>query len=113
MTFARESGGKEASFASSEVGSYHWSAEYSGDGENEPASSLCLASSSVAQATPTILTTAGDGTLGGSISDSATLSAWRRMAMPIRSPTSLMTTVPMSRPTRVGVRKASISASRT
>jgi hypothetical protein len=59
----------------SQLGTYHWSAEYSGDGENEAASSLCIGTSTVTQATPDLSSTAIDGTAGGLISDSATLSA--------------------------------------
>jgi hypothetical protein len=56
-----------------EVGSYRWSAKYSGDGENDPVSSLCVAVSTVAKATPGLTSAATNGTAGGSISDTATL----------------------------------------
>ncbi|HSS32244.1 MAG TPA: hypothetical protein VLL27_03080, partial [Solirubrobacterales bacterium] len=57
-----------------EVGTYHWSAEYSGDGENDPASSNCVATSTVTTATPSLTSIATNGSAGGSIADAATVS---------------------------------------
>jgi hypothetical protein len=61
-------------FTPSTAGAYNWSAEYSGDGENTSALASCAATSTIAQATPSIGTTASDTTVGGAISDSATIS---------------------------------------
>ena len=60
-------------FVASELGTYHWNATYSGNLENEPASSLCTATSSVTQATPALTSIATSGSAGGSVSDTATL----------------------------------------
>jgi hypothetical protein len=62
-------------FPTTELGTYHWSAEYPGDAENEPASSLCVATSTVPQATPDLTSIATNGTAGGSVSDTATLAS--------------------------------------
>jgi hypothetical protein len=55
-------------------GTYNWSAHYSGDGENEPADSLCSAGSKVTKATPTLTGDASDGVVGSAIHDEVTLS---------------------------------------
>ncbi|MBA3489990.1 MAG: Ig-like domain repeat protein, partial [Longispora sp.] len=57
------------------AGIYHWTADYSGDANNETASSACVDEMvTVAKATPTIATTASaQVVLGGQISDSATI----------------------------------------
>ena len=59
-------------------GTYHWIAAYSGDANNAPATTACGdagETSTIAQATPAIVTTASAPvTVGGSISDSAVLS---------------------------------------
>ena len=61
-----------------EAGTYRWTAEYSGDGNNKAATSACNAAnetSTVAQASPTISTAATDATLGNKVHDSATIAA--------------------------------------
>jgi Bacterial Ig-like domain (group 3) len=64
-------------FATTAVGTYHWTAVYSGDTNNTTATSLCADEPVViTQATPTIATTATptSGPVGTSVSDSATVS---------------------------------------
>ncbi|MDQ1442176.1 MAG: hypothetical protein QOG97_2404 [Acidimicrobiaceae bacterium] len=65
-------------FAPTASGSYRWVAAYSGDANNAPATTACGdagETSTVSQATPTIVTTAsGAISIGGSISDAAVLS---------------------------------------
>ncbi len=63
-------------FASAAVGTYHWTATYDGDANNATVTSGCTAEPVViAQATPTIATTASaGGPVGTSISDTATVS---------------------------------------
>lgn len=56
------------------AGVYHWSAHYSGDLENEPADSGCVATSTVDKASPGIAGSASSATVGGAIHDVATLS---------------------------------------
>ncbi|HST70513.1 MAG TPA: hypothetical protein VLI94_12750 [Solirubrobacterales bacterium] len=55
-------------------GTYNWSAHYSGDGENEPAESVCSAGSKVAKATPSLTGNASDGVVGTAIHDEVTVS---------------------------------------
>jgi hypothetical protein len=55
-------------------GTYSWSAHYSGDGENEPADSVCSADSEVTKATPSLAGDASDGVVGTAIHDEVTLS---------------------------------------
>jgi hypothetical protein len=59
------------------AGTYRWTADYSGDSANDPASSACNAAnetSSVAKASPWMYTTAsGPVAIGGSISDTSRL----------------------------------------
>lgn len=45
---------ESGAFEPESAGAYHWSAHYSGDGENEPADSTCTATSTVAKATPSL-----------------------------------------------------------
>jgi YVTN family beta-propeller protein len=61
--------------AATEVGTYHWSATYSGDANNDTASSTCSEASVIAKATPTLVTAASPGIVlgAGSLSDTATL----------------------------------------
>ncbi len=54
-------------------GVYHWSAHYSGDPTNAPASSTCTATSTVSKATPAISGDASDAAIGSAIHDQATL----------------------------------------
>jgi uncharacterized repeat protein (TIGR01451 family) len=65
------------SFTPSQLGTYRWTASYSGDANNTTASSPCNAANEsvvVSQATPTLTTQASaPTTLGGSVSDAATL----------------------------------------
>ncbi|MGQ0679689.1 MAG: FGLLP motif-containing membrane protein [Actinomycetota bacterium] len=62
-------------FLAEGVGEYRWTADYSGDGLNLGASSVCAATSSISKATPVLSPgQASDATLGGSISDAVTLS---------------------------------------
>jgi hypothetical protein len=61
-------------FAPTGAGTFHWSASYSGDGENAPAEANCTASSVVTKANTGISTTATSATVGSAISDSATIS---------------------------------------
>ncbi len=64
-------------FAPALAGTYRWTASYSGDSGNNPATSPCNApneSVDVLQATTTLTTVAsGDVTIGGNVSDAATL----------------------------------------
>ena len=66
------------SFTPTAVGTYRWTADYSGDASNQSASSPCNApneSSVVNQASPNIVTNATQSaTIGSAISDTATLS---------------------------------------
>ncbi len=66
-----------APFTPTAVGTYRWVAAYSGDANNAPATTACGdngETSAIAQATPTIVTTAAAPvTIGGPISDSAVL----------------------------------------
>ncbi|HKO37686.1 MAG TPA: hypothetical protein VJU14_04900, partial [Solirubrobacterales bacterium] len=55
-------------------GTYNWSAHYSGDGENEPADSVCSAGSKVAKATPSLTGNASAGVVGAAIHDEVTVS---------------------------------------
>jgi hypothetical protein len=55
-------------------GTYNWSAHYSGDGENEPADSVCSAGSKVTKATPSLAGNASDGVVGTAIHDEVTVS---------------------------------------
>jgi hypothetical protein len=54
-------------------GTYNWSAHYSGDGENEPADSVCSAGSEVTKATPGLTGNASDAVVGTAIHDEVTL----------------------------------------
>jgi hypothetical protein len=54
-------------------GTYNWSAHYSGDGENEPADSVCSAGSKVSKATPSLAGDASDGVVGTAIHDEVTV----------------------------------------
>jgi hypothetical protein len=57
------------------VGPYYWTARYSGDGVNEPAESICAATSNVSKASPGLAATATSTVVVGStIADQATLS---------------------------------------
>jgi YVTN family beta-propeller protein len=69
-------------FTPTTAGTYRWTADYSGDSDNQAASSACNAAhetSNVAKATPTIVTNAsnalGGVVLGASVHDTATLSS--------------------------------------
>lgn len=55
------------------AGAYYWSAHYSGDTENPPADSSCLAISSVGKASPGLTGSASGGGVGGAIHDEATV----------------------------------------
>jgi len=61
-------------FTPTAAGTYRWSAEYGGDAENEPASSLCLATSAISKATPSLSTVATSAVVGAAVHDTATLS---------------------------------------
>jgi hypothetical protein len=64
-------------FAAPAAGAYRWTASYSGDADNNPATSSCNAvneTSTVAKASPGLATIAGNATIGSTIVDSATLS---------------------------------------
>ena len=67
-----------ASFTANAIGSYTWTAAYSGDANNAPATDSCGGDNetvTVTRATPTLTTHASAGVaIGGSISDAATLS---------------------------------------
>jgi hypothetical protein len=56
------------------AGTYHWSATYSGDENNDPKTSACAAASVITQATPNLGTVATSATIGSAISDTATIS---------------------------------------
>ena len=74
-------------FTTSQAGVYRWTAAYSGDANNDPASSPCNAASqtsTVARATPTLSTNASDGVHGGTISDTATIAGGHAPAGTIR-----------------------------
>ncbi|HEX3735421.1 MAG TPA: kelch repeat-containing protein, partial [Solirubrobacterales bacterium] len=63
-------------YATTEAGTYHWSGIYSGDANNQSASSICTEASAAVKASPTLSTTASSGiTLGGAtkVKDTATL----------------------------------------
>jgi len=62
-----------ADFEPTAAGSYYWTARYSGDSENEPAESVCGATSVVDKASPGMTGSASSGTLGGTIHDDVTL----------------------------------------
>ena len=55
------------------AGDYHWSALYSGDENNEPAESICAATSAVSKASPEMTGNATSGTVGEAIRDEVTL----------------------------------------
>ena len=64
-------------FTPSQAGTYRWTADYSGDGNNAPVSSACNAAnetSTIAKASPALATTATNATVGSPISDSGALS---------------------------------------
>ncbi len=68
----------EGEYASGEIapptaGTYYWSAHYSGDSENPPADSTCLAISSVGKASPGLTGSASNGAVGTAIHDEATV----------------------------------------
>ena len=69
---------RSATFVPATAGTYYWTASYSGDTFNNPATSPCGAateSSTVTRVTPKLTTTAGsEVTLGTAIHDTATLS---------------------------------------
>ncbi len=66
-----------ADFTPTQVGAYRWTADYSGDANNNPAASACNApgeSVTVAKRSPTLTTTASQNvTIAGQIRDTATL----------------------------------------
>jgi hypothetical protein len=69
---------KSGDFNGALAGAYRWTAAYSGDANNNAASSACNAAnetSTVAKFEPTLATAAISATLGSPISDSATLAA--------------------------------------
>jgi len=72
---------RSSDFTPTAAGTYRWSASYSGDSNNNPASSPCNApdeSLTVSQKTPLVTTNASPGVLlGGSIHDTATLRGGR------------------------------------
>lgn len=55
------------------IGTYRWSAHYSGDSENPAADLVCAASSSVEKAAPALTGSATSAVIGGTIKDEATL----------------------------------------
>jgi hypothetical protein len=63
-------------FVSNAVGVWHWTADYAGDLNNNPASSACAAEAvTVTKASPTISTTpSAGGVIGVTLNDTATLS---------------------------------------
>ncbi len=68
----------EGEYVSGEItpptaGTYYWSAHYSGDSENPPADSTCLAISSVGKASPALTGNASSGAVGTAIHDEATV----------------------------------------
>jgi hypothetical protein len=63
-----------ADFTPLHAGTYHWTAAYSGDLNNAPESSVCLATSVVSQATPALTTLATSAVIGSAVHDTATLS---------------------------------------
>jgi hypothetical protein len=56
------------------AGTYHWTAAYSGDLNNPPESSVCLATSVVSQAIAALTTLATSAVVGAAVHDTATLS---------------------------------------
>jgi hypothetical protein len=68
---------QSADFTPTAAGTYRWTASYSGDANNNPASSPCNAANesvTVSQSAPLLTTNASPGViLGGSVHDSATL----------------------------------------
>ncbi len=92
-------------YTTSQAGVYRWTAEYSGDANNNPASSACNAAneiSTVGKETPALTTAASNGVHGGTISDTATLAGGH--APPARSPSApsgrATRAAPALRPTR-------------
>lgn len=55
------------------AGDYHWTARYSGDGENEPAEAVCAATSTVSKASPGMTGSATSAVVGNAIHDEVTL----------------------------------------
>jgi IPT/TIG domain len=68
-------------YSPASLGTYHWTAHYSGDANNNPAVSGCQAANeavTISQATPTLTTAASAPiTIGGSLRDTATLTGFR------------------------------------
>lgn len=69
----------EDEYASAEItppsaGTYYWSAHYSGDSENLPADSSCLATSAIGKASPELAGSASSGVVGTAIADNVTIS---------------------------------------
>jgi hypothetical protein len=62
-----------ADFAPATTGLYHWSARYSGDGENPAAEAPCAAISTVAKASPDLTGAASSAVVGSAIHDEVTL----------------------------------------
>jgi hypothetical protein len=65
-------------FTPATAGSYHWTAEYSGDANNAAVASACGAAgetSTVGEATPTLATAATDAAVGSPVHDTATIAA--------------------------------------
>jgi len=60
-------------FAPTAAGPYYWTARYSGDGENEPAESICAATSDLSKASPGLTGSATSGAVGTAIRDEVTL----------------------------------------
>jgi hypothetical protein len=61
-------------FTPETAGTYHWSAHYSGDGENPPADSDCSGISTVGKASPGLTGNASAGAVGTAIHDEGTVS---------------------------------------
>lgn len=60
-------------FKPTSAGDYFWTARYSGDSENEPADSVCAATSTAAKASPEMTGNATSGPVGSGIHDEVTL----------------------------------------
>ncbi len=76
VAVAGNGGYESGDFTPGTAGTYRWTAEYAGDLNNNPVTSACNAvneSSTVSQVTPTLSSTATNGTAGAAITDSATL----------------------------------------
>jgi hypothetical protein len=72
-TVAGEGEYSSGDFSPTEAGTYLWSAQYTGDIDNEPAVANCAATSTVDKAAPSLAGTASDAVVGATIDDEVTV----------------------------------------